>query len=93
MTGLALCEEVVSRSAAVRAGLYARAQALQLLNSSLVCEPIDMAFFAIDGAPPKLPLGVPDAGNNELKNSATNRMLHPTVSFEVIAVLVVAVTS
>lgn len=72
MTGLALCEEVVGRSAALRAGLYARAQALQLLKASLVCEPVDMAFFATEGAPPKLPVGVPDAGNNALE------LLHST---------------
>lgn len=72
MTGLAMCEEVVGRSAALRAALYARAQALQLLKASFVCEPVDMAFFTTEGAPPKLPVGVPDVGNDKPK------LLHST---------------
>lgn len=61
MASLALCEEVVGMSAALRAALYARAQALQLLKTSLACEPVDRGLFTTEGALPT-PAGVPDAG-------------------------------
>ena len=64
MAGLALCEQVVARSGALRAVLYARVQALQLLQSPLTCEPVDMSLFATEGASPT---GVPDAGSDRLK--------------------------
>ena len=63
MASLAICEEVVDRSAALRAALYARAQALQLLKTSLACEPVDRGLFTTGGAPPT-PVGVPDAGKD-----------------------------
>ena len=64
MASLAVCEDVVGRSAALRAALYARAQALQLLKTSLACEPVDMALFTTKSAPPA-PAGIPDAGNEQ----------------------------
>lgn len=87
MAGLALCEEVVGRSAALRAALYARAQALQLLKASLVCEPVDMSFFTTQGAPPKAPIGVPDAGNDEPTTSAPAVYTAFVVQLEATAVL------
>ena len=63
MVGLALCEQVVARSAALRAVLYARVQALQLLKAPLTCEPVDMSLFATEGASPT---GFSDAGSDRL---------------------------
>ena len=60
---LSLCKQVMEVAAALRSGLYARAQALQLLRTPFLCEPLDLRLLnqATDTQAPET-AGLVDAG-------------------------------
>ena len=61
LPGLALCQQVIETAAGLRAALYARVQALQLLKAPIKCEPVELSLFSTRGAPTAL-VGSPNAG-------------------------------